>query len=105
MTREQECDYHEAIQGATPRNEQSYDVDVIKEDVSTSAESCTITLRATVLLSFWTVDNRWECLTADSKVEPDLFRDVKAKTWVVSVKDGNMQKAVVARPEHLRPLE
>ena len=25
--------------------------------------------------------------------------------WVVSVKDGNMQKTVVARPEHLRPLE
>ena len=25
--------------------------------------------------------------------------------WVVSVKDGNMQKTVIARPEHLRPLE
>ena len=23
--------------------------------------------------------------------------------WVVSVKDGNMQKTVIARPEHLRP--
>ena len=25
--------------------------------------------------------------------------------WVVAVKDGNMQKTVVARPEHLKPLE
>ena len=25
--------------------------------------------------------------------------------WVVAVKDGNMQKTVIARPEHLRPLE
>ena len=25
--------------------------------------------------------------------------------WVVSVKDGNMKKTVIARPEHLRPLE
>ena len=25
--------------------------------------------------------------------------------WIVSVKDGNMQKTVIARPEHLRPLE
>jgi ribosomal protein L21E len=24
---------------------------------------------------------------------------------VVAVKDGNMKKTVVARPEHLRPLE
>ena len=29
----------------------------------------------------------------------------QGKAWVVSVKDGNMQKTVVARPEHLRPLE
>ena len=65
--------------GNAKEPEQSYAVDVTKEDVSTLAESCTITLRATVLLSFWTVDNRWECLTADSKVEPDLFRDVKAR--------------------------
>jgi large subunit ribosomal protein L21e len=25
--------------------------------------------------------------------------------WVVAVKDGNMQKTVVARPEHLKALE
>jgi len=25
--------------------------------------------------------------------------------WVVAVKDGNMAKTVIARPEHLRPLE
>ena len=25
--------------------------------------------------------------------------------WIVAVKDGNMQKTVIARPEHLRPLE
>ena len=25
--------------------------------------------------------------------------------WIVSVKDGNMKKNVIARPEHLRPLE
>ena len=29
----------------------------------------------------------------------------QGKAWVVSVKDGNMKKTVVARPEHLRPLE
>ena len=29
----------------------------------------------------------------------------QGKAWVVSVKDGNMQKTVFARPEHLRPLE
>ena len=28
----------------------------------------------------------------------------QGKAWVVSVKDGNMKKTVVARPEHLRPL-
>ena len=25
--------------------------------------------------------------------------------WIVAVKDGNMQKTVIARAEHLRPLE
>ena len=25
--------------------------------------------------------------------------------WIVAVKDGDMQKTVIARPEHLRPLE
>ena len=25
--------------------------------------------------------------------------------WIVAVNDGNMQKTVIARPEHLRPLE
>jgi len=25
--------------------------------------------------------------------------------WVVSVKDGNKRKTVIARPEHLRPIE
>jgi len=29
----------------------------------------------------------------------------QGKAWVVAVKDGHMQKTVVARPEHLRPLE
>ena len=29
----------------------------------------------------------------------------QGKAWVVAIKDGNMQKTVVARPEHLRPLE
>jgi len=29
----------------------------------------------------------------------------QGKAWVVAVKDGNMKKTVVARPEHLRPLE
>ncbi len=29
----------------------------------------------------------------------------KGRAWVVAVKDGNMQKTVIARPEHLRPLE
>ena len=25
--------------------------------------------------------------------------------WVIAVKDGNMPKTVIARPEHLRPLK
>ena len=25
--------------------------------------------------------------------------------WVIDVKDGNMMKTVVARPEHLKPVE
>ena len=29
----------------------------------------------------------------------------QGKAWVVAVKDGNMKKTVVARPEHLKPLE
>ena len=29
----------------------------------------------------------------------------QGKAWAVDVKDGNMQKTVIARPEHLRPLE
>ena len=29
----------------------------------------------------------------------------QGSAWIVSVKDGNMQKTVIARPEHLRPLE
>tara|TARA_B100001996_G_scaffold338990_1_gene291741 strand:+ start:1708 stop:1998 length:291 start_codon:yes stop_codon:yes gene_type:complete len=29
----------------------------------------------------------------------------QGKAWIVDVKDGNMQKTVIARPEHLRPLE
>jgi hypothetical protein len=43
----------------------------------TSAESCMSTPKATVLLSFSMVDNRWECLTADSKDVQDLSKDVK----------------------------
>ena len=29
----------------------------------------------------------------------------EGNAWVVAVKDGNMQKTVIARPEHLKPLE
>ena len=29
----------------------------------------------------------------------------QGRAWVVEVKDGNMKKTVVARPEHLRHLE
>ena len=29
----------------------------------------------------------------------------QGKAWVAAVKDSNMQKTVVARPEHLKPLE
>ena len=29
----------------------------------------------------------------------------QGSAWVVAVKDGNMQKTVIARPEHLKPLE
>ena len=30
---------------------------------------------------------------------------VQGRAYVVSVSDGDMQKTVVARPEHLRPME
>ena len=29
----------------------------------------------------------------------------QGRAWVVAVKDGNMAKTVISRPEHLRPLE
>tara|TARA_B110000263_G_scaffold5620_2_gene4845 strand:+ start:512 stop:715 length:204 start_codon:yes stop_codon:yes gene_type:complete len=29
----------------------------------------------------------------------------QGRAFIVSVKDGNMLKTVVARPEHLRPIE
>jgi large subunit ribosomal protein L21e len=34
-----------------------------------------------------------------------FIQNRQGAAWVVSVKDGNMMKTVVARPEHLRPLE
>ena len=34
-----------------------------------------------------------------------FITDKQGKAWVIAVKDGNMKKTVVARPEHLRPLE
>ena len=30
---------------------------------------------------------------------------IQGRAYVVSVSDGDMQKTVVARPEHLRPME
>ena len=29
----------------------------------------------------------------------------QGSAWIVAVKDGNMEKTVIARPEHLKPLE
>ena len=29
----------------------------------------------------------------------------RGRAWVVAIKDGDMAKTLVARPEHLRPLE
>lgn len=29
----------------------------------------------------------------------------QGRAWVVKLKDGNMRKTVVARPDHLRPIE
>ena len=34
-----------------------------------------------------------------------VITGIQGRAYVVSVKDGNMQKTVVARPEHLRPIE
>ena len=34
-----------------------------------------------------------------------VITGVQGRAYVVSVKDGNMKKTVVARPEHLRPIE
>ena len=34
-----------------------------------------------------------------------FIQEQQGSAYVVAVKDGNMQKTVVARPEHLRPLE
>ena len=42
--------------------------------------------------------------TAASKAAPVSSSAAKVRL-IVAVKDGNMQKTVIARPEHLRPLE
>ena len=34
-----------------------------------------------------------------------FIQERRGKAWVVAVKDGNMHKTVIARPDHLRPLE
>ena len=34
-----------------------------------------------------------------------FIQEQQGKAYIVSVKDGNMQKTVIARPEHLRSLE
>ena len=34
-----------------------------------------------------------------------FIQEQQGKAYGVAVKDGNMQKTVIARPEHLRPLE
>ena len=34
-----------------------------------------------------------------------FIQEQQGKAYVVAVKDGNMQKTVIARPEHLRSLE
>ena len=34
-----------------------------------------------------------------------FIQEQQGKAYIVSVKDGNMQKTVITRPEHLRSLE
>ena len=34
-----------------------------------------------------------------------FIQEQQGNAYIVAVKDGNMQKTVIARPEHLRPLE
>ena len=34
-----------------------------------------------------------------------FIQEQQGNAYVVAVKDGKMQKTVIARPEHLRPLE
>ena len=34
-----------------------------------------------------------------------IIAGIQGRAYVVSVSDGDMQKTVVARPEHLRPIE
>jgi|TARA_B110000263_G_C15110062_1_gene419362 large subunit ribosomal protein L21e len=34
-----------------------------------------------------------------------FIQEQQGNAYVVAVKDGNMQKTVIARPEHLRSLE
>ena len=34
-----------------------------------------------------------------------FIQEQQGSAYVVAVKDGNMHKTVIARPEHLRPLE
>jgi large subunit ribosomal protein L21e len=34
-----------------------------------------------------------------------IIEKKQGRAYVIAVKDGNMQKTVIARPEHLRPLE
>ena len=34
-----------------------------------------------------------------------FIKSRQGSAWIVAVKDGNMPKTVIARPEHLKPLE
>tara|TARA_Y100000815_G_scaffold88103_1_gene76853 strand:+ start:309 stop:602 length:294 start_codon:yes stop_codon:yes gene_type:complete len=34
-----------------------------------------------------------------------IIAGIQGRAYVISVSDGDMQKTVVARPEHLRPME
>jgi len=34
-----------------------------------------------------------------------VIAGIQGRAYIVSVSDGDMQKTVVARPEHLRPME
>ena len=75
------------------------------EGDSSLAGQCTPTRRATKWLLFSMAPSRRECHTGAFQGRTGEIAGTQGRAYVIRVADGNMMKTVVARPEHLRPIE